>query len=135
MPISDADVQTVRRFYAARDLAAMESCFAPEAVWHFPGKSAVAGDHRGWPAIRDAISDFQATIGPLSGGTFRGELLDLAVGEHYIVAVQHGSAQHEGRNFDVTACQLMKVEAGQILEVWGHYSDQYGLDSFWPGHL
>jgi hypothetical protein len=96
----------------------MESCFAPEAVWHFPGKSAVAGDHRGRPAIRDAIRDFQARIGPLSGGTFRGGLLDVAVGEHYIVAVQHGSAQHEGRKFDVTACQLMRVEAGQIVEVW-----------------
>jgi hypothetical protein len=95
--------QTVRRFYAAPDVASMESCFAREAVWHSPGKSAVAGDHRSWPAIRDAIRDFQAKIGPHSGGTFRGELLDVAVGEQYIVAVQHGSARQEGRRFDVTA--------------------------------
>jgi ketosteroid isomerase-like protein len=111
MPISDADILTVRRFYAARDLSSMESCFAPEAVWHFPGEE--CGRRRSQrPAIRDAIRDFQARIGPLSGGTFRGELLDVAVGEHYIVAVQHGSAQHEGRKFDVTARQLMRVEAG-----------------------
>jgi hypothetical protein len=58
----------------------------------------------------------------------------MAVGEHHVVAVQHGSAQREDRRFDVTACQLMRVEAGQIAEVWGHDSDQYALDAFWPSH-
>ena len=37
MTVTSADVETVRRFYqavAARDMAAAESCFAPDAVWH-----------------------------------------------------------------------------------------------------
>jgi ketosteroid isomerase-like protein len=65
--VTSADVDTVRRFYRAvadRDLAASESCFTPDAVWYLPGKSAIAGDHHGWPAIRD---DFLARLGPLSG--------------------------------------------------------------------
>jgi ketosteroid isomerase-like protein len=67
MTVTSADVETVRRFYqavAARDMAAAESCFAPDAVWHLPGKSVIVGDHHGWPAIRD---DFLAKLGPLSG--------------------------------------------------------------------
>lgn len=56
MTVTSADVETVRRFYqalAARDAATLESCFAPGAVWHLPGKSPIAGDHHGWPAISD----------------------------------------------------------------------------------
>ncbi len=131
MTVTDADVEVVRRAYAAfgaGDLAAMESCFAPGAIWHFPGRSLLAGDHKGWPAIRD---EFVARLRPLSGGTVRVRLLDIAVGADYVVAVQHATADYEGRRFDVTGCQLMRAEGGRIVEVWGHYSDQYAFDAFW----
>jgi len=36
------------------DFDAAERCFAPDALWHFPGRgSPIAGDHRGWAQIRD----------------------------------------------------------------------------------
>lgn len=131
MTVTSTDVETVRRFYAAlvgRDIVTLESCFVPDAVWHLPGKSVIAGSHRGWAAIRD---DFLAKIGPLSGQTFRAELLDVAVGQDFIVAVQHATAAHRGRHLDVTGCQLMRMDEGHIAEVQGHYSDQYALDAFW----
>jgi hypothetical protein len=83
------------------------------------------------PLALGATRNHPAKIGPLSGGRFWGELLDVAVGEHDLVAVQHSGAQHQGRTFDVTACQLMQLEAGQIVEVWGP-PDQDALDSLWP---
>jgi uncharacterized protein len=129
--VTSADVETVRRFYqalAARDIAAAESCFAPDAIWHLPGKSAIAGDHQGWPAIRD---DFLAKLGPLSGQTFQAELLDVAVGQEFIVAVQHATASSRGQRLDITGCQLMRLEQGRIVEVRGHYSDEEALDAFW----
>lgn len=133
MTVTSADVETVRRFYAAvaaGDAAGMESCFAPGAVWHMPGSNRIAGDHRGWQAIRDR---FLARLGPLSGQTFRAELLDVAVGQEYVVAVQHATAEHAGRRLDVTGCQLMRLAGGRIVEVRGHYSDQRALDGFWGG--
>ncbi len=131
MAVEQADVDVVRRFYeavAARDVPTMESCFAAGAVWHLPGRSPIGGTHRGWPAIRD---DFLLKLGPLSGGTFRADLLDVAVGDHYLVAIQHATASHGGRTLDITGCQLMTVRDGKIVEVRGHYSDQYALDAFW----
>jgi hypothetical protein len=128
---TEADVGVVRRFYAALaagDLAAVGACFREDAVWHLPGTSRIAGTHRGWPAIRD---DFFAKQGPLSGGTFRAQLLDLAVGAQYIVAIVSGTAEHAGRRLDVTACQLRRVQDGKIVEVRDHYSDQTALDAFW----
>jgi ketosteroid isomerase-like protein len=124
-------VHVVQRLYAAvadRDLDAAALCFAEDAVWMLPGTSAIAGTHRGWAAIRD---NFLAKLGPLSGGTLRAQLLDVCGGDTYVVAVQHATAQHDGRNLDVTACQLMRVEGGHIVEVRGHYSDQADLDAFW----
>jgi ketosteroid isomerase-like protein len=72
-----------------------------------------------------------AKLGPLSGGTFRAELVDVAIGGQFIVAVQHATASHRGKVLDITACQLMTVRDGLIYEVRGHYSDQEALDAFW----
>jgi uncharacterized protein len=129
--MADVDASVVRQFYqsfAARDFEAVRSCFAPDALWHLPGKSAIAGDHVGWDAI---FTDFLAKIGPLSGGTFKAELMDIAVGEQYVVAIQHATASHNGKSLDITGCQLMRIEDGKIVEVRGHYSDQEALDTFW----
>jgi ketosteroid isomerase-like protein len=124
-----ADV--VRRFYQAvadRDLEAVGTCFADGAVWILPGRSPIAGEHRGWDAVRD---DFLVKLGPLSGDTLRVDLVDIAVGDEHLVAVQHATAEHRGKRLDVTGCQLMRVEDGKIVEIRGHYSDQYALDAFW----
>lgn len=124
-------LDVVRQLYAAiaaRDLGAAEKCFASDASWHLPGVSPIAGTHLGWPAIKD---DFLAKLGPLSDDTFRAELLDVAVGETYVVAVQRATANARGRSLDITGCQLISVEDGLISEVRGHYSDQAALDAFW----
>lgn len=121
----------VRRLYdavASGVLDAASQCFTPDAVWHLPGQSVISGDHVGWAAIRD---DFLRKLGPLSGGTFRAELLDVAVGDRYVVAVQHATGDFEGRVLDVTGCQLITLTDGLIAEVQGHYSDQTQLDAFW----
>jgi ketosteroid isomerase-like protein len=129
--VDTAAGDVVRRFYAAlaeRDLHAVGACFAEDAVWTLPGQSPIAGSHRGWTAIRD---DFLLQLGQRSGGTFRARLLDVCVGDEYVVAVQHATAEHEGRRLDVSACQLVRVEGGRIVEVRGHYDDQRALDDFW----
>jgi len=63
--------------------------------------------------------DCLAKLGPLSGGTFRAELLDVAEGERFVVAVQHATAHRQGKRLDVTACQLVSIEDGKILSVRG----------------
>ena len=128
---TEEDVAVVRRLYAALaagDMATVATCFHPDAVWHLPGRSVLAGTHHGWLAIRDELL---AKQGPLSGGTFRAHLLDLAVGAEYLVAIVHATADHAGRRLDLTVCQLMRVRDGRILEVRGHYADEAALNAFW----
>ncbi|MGZ4556447.1 MAG: hypothetical protein ACXVXZ_12020 [Mycobacteriaceae bacterium] len=68
---------------------------------------------------------------PLSWGTFRAELLDVAVGYTYVVAVQRATASRGELTLDNTGCQLIRVSNGVIHNVRGHYSDQAALDAFW----
>jgi len=127
---TEADVAVVRRFYAALaagDLATAEKCFHETAAWHVPGNSRISGSHHGWRAIRD---NFLTKLRFLSGGTFRAEVLDLAVGAEYIVAIGKGAAEHNGRRLDVSVCQLIRVENGKISAVGGHYSDPRALEEF-----
>ncbi len=107
MSVDPSAVDVVRRFYKAvaeRDLESAGACFGANVVWILPGRSPIAGEHRGWDAIRD---DFLAKLGPLSGDTLRVDLVDVALGDHAVVAVQHATAQHGGKRLDVTGCQLV----------------------------
>jgi ketosteroid isomerase-like protein len=129
--VDPSAVDVVRRFYEAvadRDLDAAAACFDEHGVWILPGRSQIAGEHRGLDAIRDNVL---RKVGPLSGETFRAELTDVALGDRHVVAVQHATAERDGRRLDVTGCQLIRVEHDKIVEMRGHYSDQYALDAFW----
>ena len=120
----------VRRFYAAfgrGDLATARDCFAADAVWRLPGRSPIAGEHRGW----DGIRAFFATLRERSGGTFRADLVDVLASDEPVVALQHATGSQGDKHLDVTACQLMRIRDGKIAEVQGHYSDPYALDDFW----
>jgi ketosteroid isomerase-like protein len=124
-------LEVVQRFYdaiASRDLEGGLACFSEDAVWILPGRSPIAGEHHGREAIG---ANVLSQVGPRSDETFRADLLDVAVGERYIVAIQHATAEREGKRLDITACQLLTIENGQIVELRGHYSNQYALDDFW----
>jgi uncharacterized protein len=129
--ISAADVHVVRRAYealAAGDMDEMQQCFARDAVWHEPGHNIYSGDWVGWPEIRDELL---ALLGPLSRGAFRAELVDVAVGQEYVVAVHRGQGEHDGRILDSTSFQVMRVAGGRIQEVWSNYANQAQVDAFW----
>jgi len=125
------DAATIRRFYAAfarGDVAAAQAVFVADALWHVPGRSLIAGGHRGWESI---AQNFLNRLRELSNGTFRVELLDVLVGESWAAALQHATATRGQKHLDITACQVMRLQDGKIAEVRGYYSDQYALDEFW----
>jgi uncharacterized protein len=120
----------VRRLYEAvakGDATTAADCFAEDAVWHLPGRSLIAGDHRG----RDAIGKTLATLKRLTNGTFKAALMDILVGNSHVVALQHATGERSGKKLDLLACQLITVRHGRIESMQGFYSDQYALDAFW----
>ena len=128
--ILPADGLVVRRAYAALatgDMDELEQCFARDAVWHEPGNNVYSGDWVGWPEIRELLAILQ----PLSRGAFRAELLDIAVGQDYVLAVHRGQGEHNGRVLDSISFVVCRVAGGRIQEVWSNYAVQAEVDAFW----
>ena len=126
-----AEANIIRRAYAALatgDMDGMEECFARDAVWHEPGHNVHSGDRVGWPEIRD---DFLALLGPLSRGAFRAELVDIAVGQKYVVAIHRARGEYNGRTLDTTSFEVARIARGRIQEVWASYANQVEVDAFW----
>ena len=82
----------------------------------------------GWPEIRD---EFLLLLGPLSRGTLRTELVDIAVGEKYVVAVHRATGQQNGVTLDSTSCEVVLVVRGRVQEVWATHAKQAEVDAFW----
>ena len=107
------------------DLAAVGSCFADDAVWDLPGRSAVAGEYIG----PDAITGFLAKSYELSGGTLKVELIDITSSDWGAVQVQRISASHDGRSLDCVEVLAHEIVGGKIVRTY-HRPDQYAIDAF-----
>ena len=107
------------------DLAAVGACFAPDAVWELPGRSPVAGEHKG----PDAILAFLAKAFELSGGTLTLEVIDILGSDWGAVQVQHVRAEHGGRRLDCVEVIAHEIVDGLIVRTY-HRPDQYAIDAF-----
>ena len=73
---ADQNVETVRRGYAAfnsADMKTLADLFDGSASWHTPGRSRIAGDHKG----REAVFAQFGRYGGETGGTFKATLLQV----------------------------------------------------------
>ncbi len=107
------------------DLATVGSCFADDAVWDLPGRSAVAGDYKG----PDAIIGFLAKAYELSGGTLQLQLIDVLGSDWGAVQVQRVSASNNGRTLDCVEVLAHEIIDGKIVHTY-HRPDQYAIDGF-----
>lgn len=121
----------VRNMFAAferADLAEVQTAIPEHAVWHFPGrKGKLAGDHRG----RDAIIAFFLNVAGLTGGTFHLELEGVVADDRWVVALFRGHGIRNGKTLDNPTCLKMRIEKGEIVEVWEFVWDLYAVDDFW----
>ena len=121
----------IRELFAAfrnRDLATIQAAIPETAVWHFPGRQgALAGSHVG----RDAILAFLGQVVALTQGTFRFEIEDVIANDASAAVFFRGSGVRDGRTLDNPTCLRMRIEAGQIVEIWEFVWDLYAVDAFW----
>lgn len=114
--------------FRERDLAAIQAAIPERAVWHFPGrKGALAGSHRG----REAILAFLGKVVALTEGSFALEIEDVVAGDRNAVVLFRGSGRREGRTLDNPTCLRIRIEDGQLVEIWEFVWDLYAVDEFW----
>jgi len=125
----NADV--VRRGYEAfntADMATLTEVMSESIVWHTPGRSPIAGDHKG----RDAAFAQFGRYGGDTAGTFKATLLDVLPGDDgTVVGIHHNTAERNGKQLDVYCCLVFEVENGQITDGREHFYDLHAWDEFW----
>ena len=127
---ADENAAIVRRGYEAfnsGDMKTLTELFDESAVWRVPGRSSLAGDHKG----REATFAYFGRLGQETGGTFRAELQHLLADEDRVVGIQRNSAERDGKQLDVDVCLAFQLENGRITEGAEHFRDLYAWDEFW----
>jgi uncharacterized protein len=98
-----------------------------EIVWHWPGRSSMAGDYRGREEALGLIQGFHR----LTGGRLQVEPIDILEGRDYLMAFTHITAEQDGTSLDVMMADAMRFGPdGRVVEYWTLSNDQAAVDSF-----
>jgi hypothetical protein len=98
-----------------------------DILWHWPGRSSMAGDYRGRDAALGLIRGFHR----VTGGRLQVEPVDILEGRDYLMAFTHITAQSEDGTLDVMMADAMRFGAdGRVVEYWTLSNDQEAVDSF-----
>ena len=104
-----------------------EILLSDDVVWHWPGRSSVAGEYRGREAAVGLIRGF----GELTQGRLRVEPVEILEGRDYLMSFTHVTAEQEGRTLDVMMADAMRFGAdGRVAEYWTLSNDQAAVDAF-----
>lgn len=128
---ADKNADTVRRGYEAfntGDMQTLTELFDQGATWHTPGRSPIAGDHKG----REAVFAQFGRYGGETGGTFKARLLHvLKSDDGRVVGIHHNTGVRNGRHLDVGCCIVFEFKDGRVIDAREHYYDLYAWDAFW----
>jgi ketosteroid isomerase-like protein len=102
---------------AAGDTGAVAEVIADDVVVHFPGASALAGDHRG----RGALG---ALVRALTGNGLEVEAHDVLASDGHAVGIYRMRARRDGRPVEWRHVNVYHIRDGKIVEVWQHPFDQ-----------
>lgn len=134
-------VSVVRRFHAVQaelyagsgsgSVDGVRELLAEDVVWHVPGESAIAGEHRGLEAVL-AYMDARRRI---MDGTFRVTVHGAALIAGRVVQLAVGTAVRDGSSVAWETVGVFRVAEGRIAECWLVPFDQAAFDAIWSGGL
>ena len=123
-----ADAPLYRR-RAARRLGTGLAFLAEDIVVHVPDGSDLAGERVGKAAVRNHV---EMAIAQAHGGSVQVELFErLACDECVALRVKERFCSQTGV-VEIQRCNVYRVRAGEIVEVWIFEADQYEVDALFP---
>lgn len=128
-------VSVVRRFHAlqarvyerGQGLEAIRAVLSDDVVWHVPGRSAIAGEHRGL----EAVLEYLDTRRRMTDATFRVTIHGVAMIGDRVVQLAGGRALRDGGEGTWETVGVFRVTAGRIAECWLVPFDQAEFDRIW----
>lgn len=110
------------------DQSKLGNLISPEVIWHQPGNNQFSGTKNG-------IAAFGAMFGAMmaiSGGSFAITQAHRYLANGDLVAIEIAfAATRDGATLNQPGIDLLRIEAGKIVEVWLFSSDPAQEDAFW----
>lgn len=114
--------------YNRGDFEAMRSYLADDVVWHVGGDHPLSGDYRG----TDAVVGYCAKALELTGGTLRGEPLEILVDARHAGVFNRITGERDGAKLDTVLAQAITFDDdGRWTEYWALADNQDEVDDFW----
>jgi ketosteroid isomerase-like protein len=124
--VVDRFLRLQREMYAGGDLAAVADLLADDVVWHVPGTSPIAGDHRG----RAAVMEYFRHRRELAGGSMEIVKRDEMHDDEVFVQLADGRSPALG---EWRTAGVYRVAGGRIAEAWLVPLDLDHFDAVWSG--
>jgi ketosteroid isomerase-like protein len=100
--------------------------FADDIRIHIPGRSALAGEHRG----RDVARRYIETARALSRGhDVEIEVEDMLASDERVAVLVRERFHTDGEPVDIRRCNVYRWRDGEIAEIWIFEADQYAVDA------
>jgi RNA 2',3'-cyclic 3'-phosphodiesterase len=128
-------LSVVRRFHDAQAFVysgsvppeSLRDVLAEDVVWHVPGASAIAGEHRGL----EGVLEYFETRRRMTDSTFRVTVRGAAMIAGRVVQLAGGVALRDGREVTWETVAVFRVVDGRIAECWLVPFDQAVFDEIW----
>jgi 2'-5' RNA ligase len=127
-------MSAVRRFheeqaraYAGGPLDPLRDLLSDDVVWHVPGHSVIAGEHRG---VESVLAYFE-TRRRLTDESFRVTVHGASLIGDRVVQLAGGRARRGGRELEWETVGVFRVADGRITECWLVPFDLNAFDEIW----
>ena len=115
------------RFYAGGDQEPVRAMLTEDVIWHVPGDSAIAGQHRG----RSEVLAMFARRRELGHATFRIDVRGVLADDQRAVILAGGRVERGGQTAAWGTVGIFRIAAGRIAECWVIPHDQHAFDEIW----
>ena len=104
--------------------------FADDIVLHVPGRSSLAGEHRGREAAEGYL---RAALDRAHGARVEVELVDMLASEERVALVVRERFHLPDGDAEIRRANLYRLAGERITEVWIFEADQYEVDELLGG--
>jgi uncharacterized protein len=122
-----SNVDRIKAGYVAfskGDLAALNDLLAEDVLWHFGGRSQLAGDYRG----REAVYGLFGRLMEVTEGSLHLDVQAVFADDEHGVVLVALSASRGGQSVKVHEAHIYSMRDGKVAEFWDAYHDQYAFD-------
>jgi len=99
--------------------------FADDVVLHVPGRSSLAGEHRGRAAAEGYL---QAALARSHGAQVEVELVDMLASKERVALIVRETFSRPGTAVEIRRANVYRLRGEQIAEVWIFEANQYEVD-------